>query len=75
MNFKIKFLDCSCPIKSKKQTIDLNQIQLNYPDAANTIFSFLASGDFDIKIDLQDLSGPIAAVDVGFTVKPAGNGK
>ena len=52
-----------------------NQIQLNYPNAANTIFSFLASGDFDIKIDLQDLSGPIAAVDVGFTVKPAGNGK
>lgn len=40
------------------------------PAADTTIFSFLASGDFNIKIETQDNNGPYACVEIKFAVKP-----
>ena len=41
------------------------------PDASATIASFLASGDFDIKIDTKDANGPYGCVNIKFAVKPS----
>lgn len=40
-------------------------------NAEGTIFSFLASGDFDITVKASDARGPVACVNVKFSVAPA----
>lgn len=40
------------------------------PAADSSIFTFLASGDFDIKIEAKDKNGPYACVEIKFSVKP-----
>ena len=37
--------------------------------------TFLASGDFDIKIEAKDNVGPFGCVSIKFTVKPSSQGK
>lgn len=64
-------LDCECPFNRAADIIVLNEI-IELPAALPVYFDFLASGDFDITIKLND--GPNASlyfgcVKVGFTMK------
>lgn len=49
--------------------IDIQE-HFDVPAAEASIFSFLASGDFDIKIETQDNNGAFACVEIKFAVKP-----
>lgn len=49
--------------------IDIKEY-LDVPSADSSIFSFLASGDFDVKIETQDGNGPFGCVEIKFSVKP-----
>jgi hypothetical protein len=63
-------IDCKCPFKLRDGDIYIDQV-LTLPDAAATVASFLASGDFDIKINSSDDLGAYGCVNIKFSVKSA----
>ncbi|CAF0739801.1 unnamed protein product [Brachionus calyciflorus] len=62
-------IDCNCPFQIKTGLIDIEE-HFDVPDATQTIASFLASGDFEIKIDTKDANGAFGCVNIKFAVKP-----
>ena len=54
--------------------INLQDIEVEVPDASQSIATFLASGDFDVTIKAADPLGDIANIQVQFSVKPASSG-
>lgn len=63
-------IDCTCPFKIRNGDIFIDQV-LSLPDAAATVASFLASGDFDITINTSDALGGYGCVNIKFSVKSA----
>lgn len=62
-------IDCNCPFKIPAGRLDIVRERLELPDASQSIASFMASGDFTIKLDTQDNVGDYASLTIGFTVK------
>ena len=63
-------IDCTCPLKLKKGLIDMDSLKLDLPDASTTIFTFLASGEFDITAKMSDQKGSYSCVVLKFSVRP-----
>lgn len=64
-------IDCSCPLKIPAGTIDFDDSLLVYDYSQNKYLNFLAVGDFDIKVVMNDHVGYIGCLNVKFTVKKA----
>ncbi|CAF1055510.1 unnamed protein product [Brachionus calyciflorus] len=62
-------IDCTCPFKLKAGLLEIEEL-FEVPDANSTIFSFLASGDFEVKIEAKDALGPSGCINIKFAVKP-----
>ncbi|CAF3083449.1 unnamed protein product [Rotaria socialis] len=63
-------IDCNCPFKIPAGKLNIIQEKLVLPDAKQSIASFMATGDFAIRLDTSDQQGPYAALTVNFSVKP-----
>ena len=49
-------------------------LKIDLPDFSQSIFTFLASGDFDIKVVTSDSVGSYGCLNIKFTVKPSSQG-
>ena len=68
-------IDCNCPFNIKAGKVELLSEQLDLPDASQSVATFLASGDFDIKMSASDAIGSYGCINFKFTVKPSSQGK
>ena len=62
-------IDCICPFNLQAGLLDLQDISFPILDMSTTVFSFLASGDFDVKVNASDAQGAIANIQFKFTMK------
>jgi hypothetical protein len=63
-------IDCTCPFKIPVGPLNILKERMELPDAQNTMASFMASGDFSIRLQTYDAVGPYADITIKFTVKP-----
>lgn len=58
----------ACPFNYNPQKFYLIK-QFFLPDFANTIFSFISVGDFNVKLSASDSNGLIGCLNVKYTIK------
>ncbi len=66
-------IDCTCPFKLPPQRIDVVDLPLNLPDATQTAATFLASGNFNLTVLVNEVDAsapvPYGCGNALFTVK------
>lgn len=67
-------IDCTCPLGFSAGNFVYNH-QLSVPEFSTTIFSFMASGDYDLTLKAKDNLGPMFCTQFKFTMRPAPYGK
>ena len=68
-NFIKNGFDCRCPFNLPVTELNFNNI-LDLPDASTTIFTFLASGDFDVTIKGSIDTTNVLCLNMKYTIKP-----
>ena len=65
-------IDCRCPFNFPIQLYDGRFELLDIPDFSNTIISFLASGDFDVTVNINNSANEhLGCYRLKFTVQKA----
>lgn len=63
-------IDCRCPFKIETTSLDIQNLEINIPDANLSIVSFMTSGDYEMSFKTSDDIGSFGTIKIAFTVKP-----
>jgi hypothetical protein len=62
-------IDCNCPFNIPAGQLNIVREKVELSDAQASVAAFMASGDFDIRLDTHDSVGPYASLTIKFSIK------